>query len=500
MTNEDTNQELHGKAKKGMKLLMGRQVILQILTFAGGVVLARVLGPSRFGIYAIATFLVSSLAMLGDFGLAASFIQRREELTDQDLRVAFTLQQVLTTCIVSIIFLAAPWLAHFYPKAPPETVWLVRALAAGLYLTSWRSMSALQLERGLRYDILAKVEVVEALSYQGLAVILALAGFGVWSLIWATLVRSLLGAFLLYVSAPWPVRFGYDRKVASGILRYGIPFQFQDLMNQAGNWVVPLLVGTTIGPQALGLLTWASSNGKKPLILVDNVMRVAFPHLSRLQQDRKELEVMVTKYLNWLLLPAGLWFAVLFVSSHMLVKWIYTDKWTAGVPALILYSVALCLDVISFILTVTLNSIGNPAKTARIVMLRSSVYIIFTIIFVKFFGFVGVPIAYILSFSLLMPLLFSLFGPGSFRKILVPSLWILVPILCATFCGEMFIRLKFSLRPEAICSVLVVVLTYVTITWLVAPQWMKQSSPVAKVEARLKTSNGYLKVVKVFGR
>ena len=139
--------EVHASAKKGIKLLMGRQVLLQVFTFGGGVLLARVLTPAQFGIYGIATFLVGMLAMAGDFGLAPSFIQRKEDLTDLDLRVGFTLQQVFTTIIVVLLLVLAPWLTHFYPKAPPETVWLVRALAFNLYLTSWRSMSALRLER-----------------------------------------------------------------------------------------------------------------------------------------------------------------------------------------------------------------------------------------------------------------------------------------------------------------------------------------------------------------
>jgi O-antigen/teichoic acid export membrane protein len=151
--------DVHNKARRGIRLLMIRQVALQMLTMVGGIVLARTLAPAMFGLFTIATFLVTAFALFADFGLAPSLIQRKNELAELDIQVAFTLQQALTTTIVIILLITAPWLVHLYHKAPPDTVWLVRSLAFSLFLTSWRTMSALQLERKLRYDRLALIEV-----------------------------------------------------------------------------------------------------------------------------------------------------------------------------------------------------------------------------------------------------------------------------------------------------------------------------------------------------
>src|SRR5205085_11764105 len=122
-------ENIHAQARRGIKLLLVRQIFLQIFTFAGGVILARVLGPAQFGLFAIASFWVGILALVGDFGLAPSFIQRRAELTERDLQVGFTLQQMMSTVVVLALLLGAPWVAALYPKAPHETEWLVRALA-----------------------------------------------------------------------------------------------------------------------------------------------------------------------------------------------------------------------------------------------------------------------------------------------------------------------------------------------------------------------------------
>jgi O-antigen/teichoic acid export membrane protein len=467
--------DVHTRAKQGIKLLMGRQFILQILTFAGGVVLARVLGPAQFGLYAIASFLVAAFALFGDFGLAPSLIQRKEQLTDSDLSVAFTLQQILTTTIVVILLIFAPWLAHFYPKAPPETVWIVRALAFNLFLTSWRTMSALQLERRLDYQRLAKIEVVESLTYQGMAVLLAVTGHGVWSYVDAIFVSSILGTLLVYGASPWKIRFSFDRRVAEGILRFGVPFQLQSIVNSVGGWVTPILVGSLIGPQAVGYLTWASSNGKKPLVLVDNVMRVAFPHFSRLQDDADEVQRTIVRYLTWLLLPSGLWFAVIVVSGPSLIDLIYTPKWLPAATALALCAGALSMDVMSWVVGVSLNSIGKVAFVTKVVMVRNIGSIVCSVALVLLYGFIGVPIGYLIASVLVVPWLLRGLGPRKMSETLRDTSWTVLPVVAAIVVGEIDIRLCHSQLMSAITSVLSVTTAYIACIWLVGPKSLKDS-------------------------
>src|ERR1035437_383607 len=139
-------ENLERRALRVIKAVLVRQVVLQLCTLIGSVVLARLLAPSQFGLFTTVSVSVTLLAFLGEFGLAPSFIQRRAELTDRDLQVGFTIQQVLTTGIVVVLFLSAPWISRIFAKDYPDLTWLVRALACSLYLTTWRSMSALQLE------------------------------------------------------------------------------------------------------------------------------------------------------------------------------------------------------------------------------------------------------------------------------------------------------------------------------------------------------------------
>lgn len=488
--------EVHNRARRGIRLLMLRQVALQVLTMAGGVVLARTLTPAMFGLYAIANFMVTAFALFADFGLAPSLIQRKGEIGERDIQVAFLLQQVCTTSIVTALLIAAPWLVHFYPKAPPETVWLLRALAFSLFLTSWRTMSALQLERQLKYDRLAVIEVAETMLYQVTAVILAVTNHGVWSFVIATLARGVFGAVTIYAVAPWKVRFAFDATVAREILHFGVPYQFAWIVNNIGGWVTPVLVGSMIGPQAVGYLGWATSNGRKPLTLVDSVMRVAFPHFSRIQEDRSEVERLMVRYMTYLLLPAGAWFVVLAIAGPSLVTWIYTSKWNNAVPALCLYAMAMSLDVIVWVVGVSMNACGLSKLAAKRATVRTVGQVALAIPLVLKLGFNGVPIAYLIVMIVTLPWMFTGMGSGMMKRTLTPVSWLLMPMFAALAVGcaslQMHIKplglsivsmslhlhvkhLHMNLPVQGLLSMSVVILVYLGIAYFSAPGWLRDT-------------------------
>ncbi len=466
--------EIHGKAKRGIKMLMGRQVLLQVTGLFTGIILARKLSPAEFGLFAIATFLVQLFAFFGDFGLAGSFIQRESEPTDYERSIAFTLQQILTVIIVILLWITAPWLASFYPKAPPETAWLIRALAIGLYLSSWRTMSALQLERHLRYTELAIIEVVENLTYQGLAVGLALTGYGVWSFVWATLAKSVLGALGTYFASPWKVNFAYEAKIAKAILRYGVPFQIQAILNQVSAWVTPVIVGPLIGPAAVGYLGWASAQGRRPLILVDNVMRVAYPHFARIQSDRKEVIRILLRYITYLLLPMGLWFSLIVVAAPSAVTWIYTDKWNPAVAALMLYAAALVVDLFQWTTGVTLNAIGDVSFTTKIVLIRGILSFAFALPLLHFIGYNGVPLGYVAASALTAPFLVHRLGSGTIRRTIASIAWTAVPVPVAILLGRLSLLVPVNIVLKTFVSAAVVCGAYAMTAWMIAPSDVRE--------------------------
>lgn len=479
------NAEINRKAKRGIKTMIGRQGILQILTFGGGILLARSLDPATFGIYSIITFLVSVSGMVANFGLAPSLVQRRGEINERDLRVAFTMQQALITLVVGILMLLAPALIGFYPQAPEDAVWLLRAMAFSLYLTSWRTMSKLQLERAMSFDKIARVEVAETAIYQGLAVILAISGLGIWSFVIAALARGFCGTLLSYFYAPWPVKFAWDKGVASELLRFGLPFQAETITQSIGGWVTPVFVGAFIGPQAVGFLTFASSNGRKPLMLADSFIVVSFPHFSRLQDDLPEIERILVRYLTYLLLAAGIWSATLIVCGGSLVELIYGAKWRPSESALAIFSVAMAADIILRLVSVAANALGHVKQVWSRTALRTAAQLLFAIPALYFLGFNGVPLSYLAAMTTTMPWIFTLLGRGAMKRVLMPLSWIALPWLFSLATGWIWMRYAmphgdwvgsyWQRATLTLVGITIILTTYSIVALTLCPTWLRSN-------------------------
>jgi O-antigen/teichoic acid export membrane protein len=308
--------------------------------------------------------------------------------------------------------------------------------------------------------------------------------------------RGVLGTVLVFLVAPWRLRLSFDRKIAGEILRFGIPFQLQAVINQMANWVTPTLVAMWLGPQAVGYLMWAVANGRRPLILVDNVMRVAFPHFSRIQNDREEVERTLSHYLTYLLLAAGLWTTVMLVAGPLLVRWIYTEKWSPAVPALMLYSVVIGSDMIIWVVSVALNSLGKVHFATRYTLVRNVAIIGLSILLVFQMGFNGAPLGYLIVGVLSTPFIFIGLGRGALRRVLGPMMWIIVPVIASGIIGGLLLKVSLPLIPHALLITAAICLVYVLTCWFIAPVWLKSSLADGLSNALSKTGVGTKGLVK----
>src|SRR3990167_7035186 len=98
---QDLTAEAVGKRTiKGALILTGRNVLIQAISFFSTALLTIFLLPSEFGVFFLVSAVINFLAYFGDIGFAASLIQKKEKLTDIELRTVFTIQQVLILIIL----------------------------------------------------------------------------------------------------------------------------------------------------------------------------------------------------------------------------------------------------------------------------------------------------------------------------------------------------------------------------------------------------------------
>ncbi len=466
-------QDLNERARHGIRLLLGRQLALHVLNLVGGIVVARRLGPEAFGVFGIVAFVVAVPGTIAELGMKTALVRRTDTVTDRELATSFTLRQIVVTLFVAALFVSAPTIATLYPRMPPDFSWLLRVLALDLYLRSWRSTGEVQLERALRFGPLAFSDVVGTIGYQVVSIGLILAGWGIAGLVWAVLVGNVLRVLLLHRASRWPIRFALDRATARELLRTGGAVQASQLLNQMPGWVTPTLVAGLIGPAAVGFLNWGSWNGRKPLEVLENVVRVSIPHFSRLQDDPGEVERVLERYVIASLLVCGLWFAVLSVAGRDLVAMIYTDRWLPAVPALLVYSAATLLAAIRWISTSALVGLGRLRVTARVASVTSVIAVVASVLFVLRVGALGVPLGQIVGLAVAAPWLLAGLRPGAAARVLKHAPWVLIPILAAIAAGAVVALAPVASAPRGLLTAGVVTLVYGAVVWWSGPAWLR---------------------------
>jgi PST family polysaccharide transporter len=382
--------ELKRKSLTGIGSLLGRQFFVYGIMFAGNIILARILLPQTFGIYAIVTFIVQFFSTFSDVGIGAALIQKKEELNNEELSTLFWLQQMLAFAVVLTVFITAPLAMRIYPALPPVTVWLIRGMAITFLFTSFKTVPAILMERALDFQRIAVVDIAEVVVFQVAAIAFALAGFDVWSFIIAALLKGVLGAGLIYRLSSWRPSFEYRLSSVRELIHFGIPYQGNTILSFIKDAVTPLFVGAYAGAAAVGYVNWARNFAFAPLVLPNSFGRVAFPAFSRIQHERLLLKDTIERSIRMITLIMFPITAIMLSLGHGLIRLVYTEKWLPAIWAFYLY----CTSPAGIGIFLPLGSAIVALGQARTLIVLTLGLIIFEwglgVPFVIQYGFVGV--------------------------------------------------------------------------------------------------------------
>lgn len=391
-----TDQTIKARVFRGVATLTFRRLLLKIIDTVGVIFLARALSQDVFGVFGIISFVVFTfLSFFSDIGFGAALIQKKEDLTDEDTRTTFTIQQSLVTLLLLMAWYLAPRIALFYHLGG-EGIWLIRILSLSLFLTSFKTIPSIILERELKFEKLVIPEIAETLVYNSIAVVMALHGYGVWSLVIAILGRTLVGALLLNLLAPWRLGWHISARSVRTLLSFGVPYQLNSVLALIKDNITPTLIAYWYGPAAVGFVNLAQNIATRPMEIINIVSRVMFPAYSRLQHDKERLRRWIEKsvaFMAYLYMPA---ITGLLITARPILEYLYADKsakWLPALPTLLLFLAGAYPIIVTTTYTNALYALGRP----RIVLMLMTLYTVLTwglgAPLIYKYGYVGIAIA-----------------------------------------------------------------------------------------------------------
>ncbi len=359
--------DLMRRGVRGAGALALRQLVVQLVSAAAVVVLARVLGPGELGLYAVTLFLTQVLFVAGDAGLAAALVREQADPDEHDFEAAFAFQQAVTLAVAAT-GAAALYFVPALTSRQEGLGLLPPAALVAFVLLSFVTTPVAKLERALRFERLAVLEIGQALAFNGVAVAGALAGFGANAMAAALVARAAAGVALVHRLEPWPRRRRFDWPRVRSRLRFGMAYQASNAIGLVRDAIVPVYIGATIGSAAVGSVYFAQLLATHALVVVAVLQRVLMPLFARLQSSREELAAAVessTFAIAALVVPVQ---TTVLALQEPIVRIVFGEQWLAALPVFRWLWVSAVLEPQLFVAIALLNALGFSSRTLRMMI------------------------------------------------------------------------------------------------------------------------------------
>lgn len=392
---------------RGVFTLISRTFFLNIISLLAFLVITSVLQASEIGIYIAVIAIQRVISFFTDFGLGAALIQKKDELKQEDITTSFTVQALISFSIFILITVFLGRFAAFF-KLNMDAQGLLLVLVFTIFLSSFKTIPSILLERSLKFGKLVFPQIIESLTFNGILVALVLGGYGLSSFSWAFLISSLIGIPFYYLVSPWKLRVGIDR-VSLGYLRYGIQFQAKNILATIKDDLLTVILIRFLTFTQIGYIGFAQRLAFYIFrYVVDSVTKVTFSAYSRAQNDLLFLKNAIEKSLFFV---SASMFPILFgliVISPYLIKFYpnWHNKWEPAVFSIVFFCLNAVVSSLSGILVNVLDATGKVKITLRLMVLWTVLIWILTPLFIYFYGYNGVSVA---SFLVTTTIVYTVF-------------------------------------------------------------------------------------------
>lgn len=306
-----------------------------LLRFGQMALLARMLAPADFGLMAIVVSVTAFMQVFADLGVSTAIIHY-QDVTQTELSSLYWLNLIFGAILAMVLIAASPWISGLIFHQPSLQPILMLMSANFIFLAAGQQLRVVA-EKGLRFPLLARVEIPATLGGCVTAVVWAWYSPTVYALAVGFLVNSFLqAAFLwLFVSAGWRPDFRIDLRGAKKFLRFGAYIMGGDFINSLYRQA-DILIGGRVFPAALVGIYSLPRNLCTTVVDTTNpiITRVGLPVMAKAQHDRAFLK---SVYLKTMRMTASTNFPVflaLAFFSRDVVLLLFGSKWTSSAPLL----------------------------------------------------------------------------------------------------------------------------------------------------------------------
>lgn len=441
------------------------RVVAMVFQALANIILSRELSSSDYGLVGFANIFVNFLSMFSDLGLNSAVIQRKQ-LDDTALYTGFTMKLGISFFIYLVAFAASGLAVLFFDN--PGVVGVIKLLALNFIINCFGFIPSTMLKRDLDYKKVSFANVCQTIVNSSLAMILALAGFKYWSIVFANLCATAAMIVALNFMKPVRIRFAFDRAVMRQLMNFGTSLSLAGFLVFTIFNVDNFIIGSVKGSSELGYYAIAFNWGSIICVILYTVVNsVLFPTFSRMEQDRERIKrsyLRVLEYVGFIGILANV--TLLLVSKDFLTYVLGhgTEKWLPALPSLRI----LCFYGIIRLLLEPLGNVFMALDMTKVLLKATAVSAIIEVALIypvlKYYGIEGVSLlvtsTYIVQYIIYFPILKKSIGIAidDFYKAIKDSMISAVITFPIVLIGQHYLRINSMLL--VVSEVLMIICFY----------------------------------------
>lgn len=383
----------------GLKWSALERISVQGIQFLIGVILARLLPPSDFGVIAMLTIFLAISQTIIDGGFSNALI-RKVDRSEADYSTVFIFNIIIGVLLCLIVVWAAPYIAAFYEM--PQLSSVMKVLALTLLFNSFSVVFYAILTINIDFRSIAIANFVSAIISGVIGIVMAYQGWGVWSLVFQSVSRSVINALLVAVLAKWRPKFFFSRVSFVEMFSYGSKILISSLINTVYANLTPMIIGKFYTSKDLGYYDRGRQFGVLPInYIVQTYERVTFPIMSQLQNDDTRLIDAYRKYIKSASLIMFIVVMLIIALAKPIILLILSAKWVEAIIYLQLFCVAEMFNHVTRFNLVLLQVKGRSDLFLRLEIIKKTISLSMLLCAAPF-GIIAICISQILYSQLAM--------------------------------------------------------------------------------------------------
>jgi O-antigen/teichoic acid export membrane protein len=360
---DESPESFGNQVRRAVIWRSGSQIGAQLVQWAATFLVIRILDPRDYGLYAMTGVILVFLNMLNGYGLASGLIQR-DDVTPRQVRQLFGMLIALNGALALAQWWLAPVAASYYRQ--PEVAALLRVQTLIYLFTPFTVLPYALLSRAMEFRRQATANLAASLAGAATALGGALAGWGVWTLVWAPIAMYAVRAVMLTWGARslmWP---SFDFRGAGHLARYGGIMAAGQFFWFLQSQVDVFVGGRWFDAHQLGIYTTALFLAQIFVAkFVPPLNEVAFSAYARIQHDEGAIARGFVRTVRMIMVLAMPFYFGLATTAEPLVLTMLDAKWAEVVPVVRLIALAMPFMTLQVLYAPACNARGRPGIGAR---------------------------------------------------------------------------------------------------------------------------------------